>query len=129
MDLRACGDLLLADISQLVNYFLESVNSSDYVKAQAWYNFQPAAGSLRKKRVLVVANKWWECDPALGALLNDNARPLGFPWPNPLQPPRKRPDQNHLPKENDAPLVYVSGSCISGKVQLTSAPVADPRVT
>ncbi len=55
------------------------------------------------KRVMVVVNKWWECDPALFAMLNDNARPSGSPWPTALQPARKRPDNKHLPPEDPAP--------------------------
>jgi hypothetical protein len=56
------------------------------------------------KRVLIVVNKWWECDPALAAMLCDNTRPKGSPWPSPLQPPRRQPDPNHLPAENPNPL-------------------------
>jgi hypothetical protein len=55
------------------------------------------------KRVMVVINKWWECDPALFAMLNDNARPSGSPWPTSLQPPRQRPDNKHLPPEDPKP--------------------------
>ena len=56
------------------------------------------------KRVLIVVNKWWECDPALAAMLCDNTRPKGSPWPSPLQPPRRQPDPNHLPADNPNPL-------------------------
>jgi hypothetical protein len=56
------------------------------------------------KRVMVVVNKWWECDPALLAMLHDNARPPGSPWPCDLQPPRSRPDPAHLPPENAKPI-------------------------
>src|SRR5438128_956335 len=58
------------------------------------------------KRVLTIINKWWECDPALMAMLNDNARPQGSPWPTwpkPLQPARPRPDPHHLPPEDPNP--------------------------
>lgn len=52
-------------------------------------------------RLLVVANKWWECDPALSAMLNNNARPPQSPWPEVLRPSRKVPEQmpdfNHHP--------------------------------
>jgi hypothetical protein len=44
------------------------------------------------KRALVIVNKWWECDPVMNVLLNDNARPakvLG--WPNPLNQPHRQP--------------------------------------
>ena len=51
-----------------------------------------------RKRVLVIVNKWYECDPVMAVLLNDNARPASYlGWPTQLNPPRKRPDQNHLP--------------------------------
>ncbi|MFL5614824.1 MAG: hypothetical protein ACJ796_14270 [Gemmatimonadaceae bacterium] len=36
-------------------------------------------------------------------MLNDNARPPGSPWPTLLQPPRKRPDNKHLPPEDPKP--------------------------
>lgn len=55
------------------------------------------------RRVLVVANKWWECDPALAAMLNDNTRPAASPWPSSLQPPRPRPRPDALPAENKNP--------------------------
>jgi hypothetical protein len=60
---------------------------------------------MTQKRVVVVVNKWWECDPVVNVLLNDNARPkteLG--WPDPLHHPRKRPDQKNLPKDNPSPV-------------------------
>jgi hypothetical protein len=43
-------------------------------------------------RVLVIVNKWWECDPALAAMLNDNTRPPKSPWPVELQPARRAPE-------------------------------------
>src|SRR5260370_4076046 len=55
-------------------------------------------------RVLIVANKWWECDPALSAMLNNNARPPHSPWPYVLHPSRKVPAQmpmfnaHHMPR-------------------------------
>jgi hypothetical protein len=53
-------------------------------------------------RILVLANKWWECDPALSAMLNNNARPAGSPWPDVLHPSRRVPEQmagfNHHPQ-------------------------------
>lgn len=33
------------------------------------------------KRVVVVVNKWWECEPVLNTLLNPTATPANFPWP------------------------------------------------
>lgn len=56
------------------------------------------------RRVLVVINKWWECDPAISAMVNDNARPVSGPWPSDLHPPRPRPDPSALPPENVNPL-------------------------
>jgi hypothetical protein len=55
------------------------------------------------KRVVIVVNKWWECDPVLFAMLSDNARPQSSPWPGILQPPRPRPDASKLPPENLKP--------------------------
>lgn len=52
---------------------------------------------LMRERVLVIVNKWWECDPILGVLLNDNARPPDLGWPEELKFPHPRPDQNSLP--------------------------------
>ncbi|MGA2605182.1 MAG: hypothetical protein ABSG14_13220 [Verrucomicrobiia bacterium] len=58
-----------------------------------------------RKRVLVIVNKWWECDPLMEVLLNDNARPASYlGWPTQLNHPRKRPDQNNLPPENPSPI-------------------------
>jgi hypothetical protein len=55
------------------------------------------------RRLLVIFNKWWECDPAMMAMLSDNARPAGAPWPSQLQAPRRRPDPHALPPENPVP--------------------------
>lgn len=63
-----------------------------------------------RPRILIVVNKWWECDPVLLALTSNNARPLISPdvsplgWPQPLQPTRPRPEPNSPPKENPNPL-------------------------
>jgi hypothetical protein len=32
---------------------------------------QLSKGTASVKRVLVIINKWWECDPALASMLND----------------------------------------------------------
>jgi hypothetical protein len=56
-------------------------------------------GIVAKKRVVVVANKWWECDPMMNVLLHDQARDsktLG--WPDPLNHPRRR-TQAPLPED------------------------------
>jgi hypothetical protein len=47
-------------------------------------------------RVTIIINKWWECEPALAAMLNSNAYPsvppwLPSPWPKPLNSPQFRP--------------------------------------
>src|SRR5258708_34485614 len=57
------------------------------------------------KRVVVVINKWWECDPALAAIMNANAQsqPHGVPWSTLFTTARSRPDENHLPPENPDP--------------------------
>ena len=54
-------------------------------------------------RVLVVVNKWWECDPALASMVNDNTRPPDSPWPDPLRPARPRPELAKEPNENPIP--------------------------
>jgi hypothetical protein len=43
-------------------------------------------------RALVIFNKWWECDPALAAMLSDNARPSNCPWPIGLKATRRPPE-------------------------------------
>jgi hypothetical protein len=54
-------------------------------------------------RILVIINKWWECDPALAAMLNDNARPPDSPWPDDLKPARMRPELAKVPNVNPVP--------------------------
>jgi hypothetical protein len=45
----------------------------------------------RKKRVVVVINKWWECDPVMAVLFNDNLRPADkLGWPIELGHPHRR---------------------------------------
>jgi hypothetical protein len=55
-------------------------------------------------RIVAIFNKWWECDPALAALLNQNGRPAGLPWPILLGGVRERPNPAALPPENPVPL-------------------------
>jgi hypothetical protein len=43
------------------------------------------------KRVVTIVNKWWECLPVLGTLLNANATPANFPWPTTLAPAKPPP--------------------------------------
>jgi hypothetical protein len=60
---------------------------------------------MPKKRVLVVANKWWECDPIMQVLLNDKARPASaLGWPDLPGHPRRRPAQKELPSEIHSPV-------------------------
>lgn len=43
-------------------------------------------------RIVTVINKWWECEPAIAAMLNTNAWPSGDTvWPNVLSSPLQRP--------------------------------------
>lgn len=60
---------------------------------------------VSRKRVLIVVNKWWECDPVMGVLLHDIARPAAeLGWPSFLSHPRRRPDQKNLPAKNPWPV-------------------------
>ncbi len=44
------------------------------------------------KRILVIINKWWECDPIMNVLLHDEARPKNsIKWPRVLNYPHARP--------------------------------------
>src|SRR5262245_28518911 len=53
------------------------------------------------KRVVIIVNKWWECDPVVNVLLHDNARPKDFlKWPTSLNHPRQRPG-TPPPVDND----------------------------
>jgi len=54
-------------------------------------------------RVLVVVNKWWECDPALAAMVNNNARPPNSPWPEDLKPARRPPELIKVPNLHPVP--------------------------
>ena len=46
---------------------------------------------MDKARVVVVVNKWWECDPVMNVLLHANAIPRELKWPATLNHPRHRP--------------------------------------
>ena len=63
-----------------------------------------------KRRVVVVVNKWWEFEPVMNVLLNDNARPAAeLGWPTLLNfpartallapPPRAAFDLDHVQAE------------------------------
>lgn len=56
-----------------------------------------------KKRVLIVVNKWWECDPFIFALLHGNVRPEKYPWPAAVNHPHFRPDKIENPPDPAAP--------------------------
>jgi len=44
------------------------------------------------KRIVIIVNKWWECDPVMNVLLNDNARPAkALGWPTTLNHPHRQP--------------------------------------
>jgi hypothetical protein len=60
---------------------------------------------MPKKRVLIIANKWWECDPIMNALLNDYAHPASaLTWPDVLNHPRRRPTQKKRPPKTRVPV-------------------------
>ena len=61
---------------------------------------QSSVNPAGKKRVVVVVNKYWECDPVIGALLNSKAKPAGLPWP---QPPLNFPHERKNPATPQAP--------------------------
>ena len=53
---------------------------------------------MAKKRILVIVNKWWECDPIMHVLLNEGARPgSALGWPDLRGHPRRRPAPKERP--------------------------------
>ncbi len=50
------------------------------------------------KRVLIVVNKWWECEPIMFALFNNNARPRELGWPYPVHYPCQEHELSHNPR-------------------------------
>ena len=51
------------------------------------------------KRVLIVINKWWECNPVMNVLSNDNARPAAeLGWPQLLRYPCKKHELFCVPR-------------------------------
>jgi hypothetical protein len=50
-----------------------------------------------RKRVMIVVNKWWECDPVMNVLLHAKARPPELGWPDSLHHPRPRPADRAFP--------------------------------
>jgi hypothetical protein len=74
------------------------------------------------KRVVVVVNKWWECDPVMNVLLHAKARPGNLAWPTVLNHPHPRPTDLPLPPQKPSflpravytyPAVDVEIWCIS----------------
>jgi hypothetical protein len=53
-------------------------------------------------RVLVVVNKWWECDPVMNVLLHAQATPP-LPWPTTLNQPHRRCNPKVPGKPNPSP--------------------------
>lgn len=69
------------------------------------------------KRIVVVVNKWWERDPAMGVLLHAKARPQRadaragtLPWYTVLHHPRRRPSYAVAPA---APLTANSSGTLT----------------
>jgi len=60
------------------------------------------------KRVLIVANKYWECDGVASALLNESVRDPALPWPH---PPIHQPRRRDLKPPVVARLVYEFPKC------------------
>jgi hypothetical protein len=49
---------------------------------------------MAKKRIIVVANKWWECDPIMFVLLSGYTQLTpALDWPGSLNHPHHRPDK------------------------------------
>ena len=62
------------------------------------------AECMAQKRVLVVTNKWWECDPILNGLLSGHTRAtLELEWPVFLNQPH-RPEKARLAAERTWPV-------------------------
>lgn len=54
---------------------------------------------MTQKRVLIIANKWWECDPLCNVLLHDDARPQLEELRKPIE--RNHPRPHPIPKSDD----------------------------
>jgi len=67
------------------------------------------------KRIIAVVNKWWEFEPLIAAMLNENAWPKdGVRWPTFIRHPRPRPDPAHLPPEDKNPApraIFILPNC------------------
>lgn len=54
---------------------------------------------LNHKQVVIVVNKWWECNPTMNVLLNDDARPAStLGWPKLLHFPCKQHEFSSDPR-------------------------------
>jgi len=73
----------------------------------------------RQMRVLVIVNKWWECDSALAAMLSDNTRPPKSPWPADLRPTRRPPELSN-PNPNPVPRAIFCYDTFSAEVWCVS---------
>lgn len=51
-----------------------------------------------KKRICLVVNKWWEADPILAVLTNEDARPASLKWPKILDYPRQHAQASSEPR-------------------------------
>jgi hypothetical protein len=52
---------------------------------------------MSRKRVVVVVNKWWECDPAMLVLLDPRTASSKLHWPARLNHPHQQPDVGDPP--------------------------------
>lgn len=68
------------------------------------------------KRIVVIVNKWWECQPVLAVLLNRNATPAGFPWPSTLLPSKPYPTTPQPPDPSPRPRAVFTFSAIAAEV-------------
>lgn len=60
---------------------------------------------MAKKRIVVVVNKWWECDPIMNLMLSDYIHPtFELGWPSFLNHPHRRPNKAKLPVERTWPI-------------------------
>jgi len=60
---------------------------------------------MPQKRVLVVANKWWECDPIMYVLLRDSAHTSSvLGWPELPGHPHRRPERKEQPVQPSSPV-------------------------
>lgn len=68
------------------------------------------------KRVVVIVNKWWECQPVLCVLLNRSGTPAGFPWPSTLLPSRPYPTTPQPPDPSPRPRAVFTFSAMAAEI-------------